>query len=67
MNAPSPTAPAARPPITPKEFSCLIGGARSAQWVALQCKRKKLPTCPPHRRPYLIPRNVLFTFGVTEK
>jgi len=52
-------------PMSPKEFGGEIG--RSAWWVAKQCRRKKIPTCPPHTRPYLIPRNVLFKFGVTEK
>ena len=50
--------------MTPKEFSDLIG--RSHRWVRAQCRRKKLPTCPPHRRPYLIPRNVLFKFGLAD-
>jgi len=50
-------------PMSPKEFSEHIG--RSPEWVRAQCRAKKLPTCPPHRRPYLIPRNVLFKFGVT--
>ena len=53
---------AAGRPMSPKEFGDMIG--RSAHWVAAQCRRRKIPTCPPHRRPWLIPRNVLFTFGV---
>ena len=52
-------------PMTPKEFATRIG--RSATWVAKQCHRRKLPTCPPHRRPYLIPRNALRKFGLGEK
>jgi hypothetical protein len=52
-------------PLTPKEFGALIG--RRARWVSHLCRRRKLPTCPPHTPPFLIPRNVLFKFGVIEK
>ena len=59
MTATPPTAPVK--PMSPKEFAGLIG-VRSARWVSEQCRRKKIPTCPPHHRPYLIPRNALFKF-----
>ena len=63
MTATLPTAPVK--PMSPKEFGDIIG--RSQWWVCKQCRKRKIPTCPPHRRPYLIPRNVLFKFGVTEQ
>jgi hypothetical protein len=50
------------PPLTTKEVGAMI--RRSREWVADQCRKKKIPTCPPHRPPYLIPRKVLFKFGV---
>jgi hypothetical protein len=63
---PNTLAPAATGrPMSPKEFGEHIG--RSARWVRTMCALKKIPTCPPKRRPYLIPRNVLFKFGVLEQ
>jgi len=60
---PPPTAPGV--PMTPKEFADFV--RRTPRWVSDMCRRRIIPTCPPHRRPYLIPRNVLFKFGVTEQ
>jgi len=44
--------------LTPKEFGALIG--RSEKWVRAQCRRRKLPTIPPHKAPYLMPKATLF-------
>ncbi|EIQ00193.1 hypothetical protein OpiT1DRAFT_04735 [Opitutaceae bacterium TAV1] len=55
---------AAGRPLCCKEFGDLIG--RSQKWVSKQCGKGAIPTLPPHRRPYLIPRHVLFKVGVEE-
>jgi hypothetical protein len=47
-------------PITPKEFAAVIN--RSAEWVCEQIRAGVIATCPPHRRPYQIPRRVLIDF-----
>lgn len=49
-------------PLTPKELAPLIG--REAAWIRLQIRAGNIPTCPPHRRPYQIPRYVLRKFGL---
>jgi hypothetical protein len=51
--------------ITPKQVADMVG--RSPKWVCKQCREKKFPTLPPHTRPYLIPRNVLFSGSELEK
>ena len=53
-------------PIAPKDI-VRLGLPRSVKWVRKQCKAGLIPTLPPHRPPYLIPANVLFTFGLEEE
>lgn len=52
-------------PLSPKEFGKLVGRGRA--WVCEQIAEGRLPTLPPHRAPYLLPGNVLFTFTATAK
>ena len=51
-------------PLAPKQFADLIG--RSDRWVCEQIAAGTIPTCPPHLRPYLIPRTALAKFGISE-
>lgn len=54
--------PASAPvkPLTPKEFGAFVG--RGGRWVCALIREKKIPTLYPHKKPYLIPGNALFTF-----
>ena len=52
-------------PLTPKEFGAFIN--KTARWVCSLINEGKLPTLYPHRQPYQIPGNALFTFTTTAK
>jgi len=60
---PTTTSPPAARPMTPKEFSDIIG--RTPRWVRKMCARGKIPSFPKKNRPYLIPRRALGEFGIT--